>query len=262
MKAVFSIFWHEPAVTSELAARHPGLVPDVIATDPGRGWMLLRELTGKQLGETDAAGWSAGLAAMATLQRAWIGKERELRALGAQDRTLAVLARDLEDASDTATLPAEVRERYIAALPALRQRLEELGRSNLPQTLIHGDLHPWNVMLDGESLHIFDWSDACVSHPFFDLATFLPRVAEEDVRTALLDGYLAHWTDYASLDDLRRLFALAEPLAQVHHATSYVRILEALEPDDRWWFADVPRQLLGKAVEAIEAACRPSGIAP
>jgi hypothetical protein len=46
LKAVFTVFHHEPAVTQTLAREHPDLVPDVLRIDAERGWLLMRELTG------------------------------------------------------------------------------------------------------------------------------------------------------------------------------------------------------------------------
>ncbi|MFY9579632.1 MAG: hypothetical protein WAQ33_09935, partial [Gaiellaceae bacterium] len=47
LKAVFSLFRHEPAVSTALAREHPGDVPDVVVTDTDRGWLLTRELAGR-----------------------------------------------------------------------------------------------------------------------------------------------------------------------------------------------------------------------
>ncbi len=107
-------------------------------------------------------------------------------------------------------------------------------------------------MVDADELRIFDWSDACVSHPLFDLPTFLQRADDEGARPSMLDAYLGAWADLAPLDELRATYELALPLAHVHHAISYLRINEALEPDDRWWFEDEPRRWLVGAVELVE----------
>ena len=69
-------------------------------------------------------------------------------------------------------------------------------------TLVHGDLHPGNVArLDGE-LAYFDWTDACVAHPFFDLHS-LQWQKDEATRAALLDAYLGAWEGVASPERLR-----------------------------------------------------------
>ena len=95
-------------------------------------------------------------------------------------------------------------------------------------------------MVDGDDLRIFDWSDACVSHPLFDLPTFLERCDDAAARERMLDAYLDVWSDTGSPTELRAAFELAQPVACAHHAISYLRITQALEPDDCWWFADAP----------------------
>ncbi len=246
MKAVFSLFHHEPALTRALRAEHPALAPEVLAVDITGGWMLMRELPGIEIGELDVERWSDGLRSAAVVHQHWAGRTDQLFALGAHDRTLPTLATEIGATFEAVGLAVDDR-----TVSRLEQACDELGRGSLPQTLVHGDLHPWNVMADGADLRIFDWSDACVSHPLFDLPTYTRR-ADISARPQLLDAYLGEWSDAASLDELRRTYALAEPLAHVHHAISYLRIHDALEPDDRWWFDDVPRQWLEGAIESLE----------
>ena len=59
----------------------------------------------------------------------------------------------------------------MSSLPQLHDLIGHLAAGPLPETLVHGDFHPWNVQRDGDRLVIFDWSDACWGHPFFDVPT-------------------------------------------------------------------------------------------
>jgi hypothetical protein len=249
LKAAFSIFRHEPAVTRTLASRYPTLVPDVLAVDVPRAWMLMRELPGTQLGDEGVGRWSDAARAIARIHRDWSDRGDDLVALGAQDRALAGLASQIRPAFDAVEIAGDEW-----VLSDLERRCEQLALGPLPQTLVHGDFHPWNVMVDGEELRIFDWSDACVSHPFFDLPTFLERAENEAAREALLQTYLAGWGGVASPEELRATYELSRPLACVHHAISYLRIDDALEPDDRWVFAGSSRRWLAAAVELLERA--------
>jgi hypothetical protein len=249
LKAAFSIFRHEPALTRSLAAQYPMLLPEVLAVDVRRGWMLMRELRGTQMGDDRVERWSDALAAIARIHRDWSDRCDELVALGAQDRTLAGLASEIRPAFDAIEIAADE-----GMASELEQRCEELALGLLPQTLVHGDFHPWNVMVDGEDLRIFDWSDACMSYPLFDLPTFLERAEDESAREALLQAYVAAWGDVASPDELRAAHELSLPLACVHHAISYLRIDDALEPDDRWVFAGAPRRWLAGAGEHLARA--------
>jgi Ser/Thr protein kinase RdoA (MazF antagonist) len=215
--------------------------------------MLMHELSGELLGDTGVESWGEGLRLLARLHRTWVGRDGDLLALGGQDRTLRSLALELAGVLEAVDLPGDERDRLERALPRLREACSALASGPLPQTLVHGDFHPWNLMLGRGELRIFDWSDACVAHPLFDLPTFLERTDDEAAREGLLHAYLEGWADVAPLDELRALAEIAEPLAHVHHAVSYLRILDALEPDDRWYFAGEPRRWLLGAVELVEA---------
>ena len=253
MKAVFSIFGHEPTVTEVLSAQHPTLVPEVVAVDAPLGWMLMHELHGTELGDADVSRWGDGLRAAASIHRAWVGRTTELFTLGAHDRTLETLADDMRTAFESIELPAEARARLERVAPELERLCEELATCAVPETLIHGDLHPWNVMVEGDELRIFDWSDACVAHPMFDLPTFLTRTEDESARVSMCEAYFAEWGELASLRELQSAFALARPLGHLHQAVSYVRINDALEPDDRWIFAGAPEEWLEGAIGLVEA---------
>ena len=259
-KAVFPVFIHEPAMTVALAERDPRLVTTVVAVDGDRGWMLMRALTGSELGDQDVSLWAEGLRAMSCIQHRWLGREADLIELGAVDRRLHTLAGEVAAVAGAVDLDAELRSRFDAAIPAFEVLCETLAEGPLPETLVHGDLHPWNVMRSDDDLRIFDWSDSCVAHPLFDLATFLPRTDDVAARESMREAFLETWGDIAPLGELRALAESAAPLAQIHHAASYLRILDALEPDDRWYFSDMPRSLLATAVDLLDELRRARGI--
>jgi Ser/Thr protein kinase RdoA (MazF antagonist) len=255
-KAVFPIFKHEPVMTAQLTARHPSLTPELLAIDETRGWMLMRELRGSPIGDQDVSRWREGLRAAATIHKAWIGRDAELLSLGVHDRTLQALERDMAAGFGEVDLSPEDRRRLEASLPTFARASAELGAGAVPETLVHGDLHPWNVMAADDGIRIFDWSDSCVSHPFFDLPTYFEHTDDEEARAAQLEAYLAVWSDAAPMGELRTLSAFALPLSLVHHAISYLRILDAVEPSDRWWFDFEPAQRLLRAIDAAEALSR------
>jgi Phosphotransferase enzyme family len=210
-KAAFPLFRHEPLVTSALAREHPGRVTDVLAVEPERGWLVMRELQGDVLGDLDRSRWPEAVPPLREIHVTWSSRSEEILGLGAVNRRL-----------DTLEVP-----------PELSGRLDTLRELGVPETLVHGDFHPWNVVV-GPRLVIADWSDACLSHPLFDLLMF----GSDEDRPPLLEAYGV----------APEVFELAAPLARIHHAISYERILEAMEPSDRWIFAEVPGQLRERAL--------------
>lgn len=65
--------------------------------------------------------------------------------------------------------------RFVDQLPAVRARLA--SDTALPPTVLHGDLHPGNVILRGRSAHprpvLFDWERARVGSPLEDVSSWL-----------------------------------------------------------------------------------------
>jgi len=233
--APLPLFVNEAVVTQRLATRFPGYVPEPVALDPDRGWILFEPF--------DALGWDEPLETrrklfrrFAELQVRSAGDTAASLADGCLDRRLPVLARQVEELlANRRALhrldPGEVRAvRRIA--PRLQEAIRRLDELGLPAALVHGDLHPANAMrLDGEIAY-FDWTDACVAHPFVDLHS-LQWEPEEAIREALLDAYLGPWRAVAGEETLREAVVLSRVATPLHHAVSYATIAASLEPASR-----------------------------
>ena len=120
-------------------------------------------------------------------------------------------------------------------MPAVESACEQLASGPIPQTLMHGDLHGGNIALNDDGYVIFDWTDACISHPFFDLLTIVDNgyvPLEAAYREQLISAYLGEWTarGYGSAEVLRATCDLALKLGPLYHAISYWQIMTACEP--------------------------------
>lgn len=122
-------------------------------------------------------------------------------------------------------LSEEMRIRLRTAVPGLEELCAELAGSPIPSTLVHGDGLAGNVVVADGRYTIFDWTDACIAHPFTDLATYLhmfgPPSTDVAVRDQLRDRHLQGWSDLMPYDDAATLFEGTEPVAAMHHAISY-----------------------------------------
>lgn len=190
---------HEAALLRLLAARRPELVPEPIALDLDRGWILMRD-AGTRLCELVAEEqsldrWLDVLPRYAELQLALAGDVDELLALGVPDLRLGTLPERYERLVDE----LDGDPRYRAAIPRVRELAAELGEYGLPETIQHDDLHDRNVFVGADGgYRIVDWGDAVVSHPFFTLSVTLEGViqwglddVEGSVETApFRDAYL------------------------------------------------------------------------
>src|SRR5262249_15353936 len=178
----------------------------------------------------------------------------ELLRIGCVDRRLERLAGQLNGLlTDTAALTglsAHECERLPSLVPHLQRLCTRLARGPVPQTLVHGDLYMKNVASNAGQYQFFDWSDACVTHPFFDMMTIY---TERDPRVylALRDTYLTLWTDYAPMAQLLEAWELAAPLSYLHQAISYQHIVPGLEPAARAEFRSAVPYYVHQALQAI-----------
>lgn len=231
------LFANEAVLLSALDARFPGYVPRPVAIDPDRVWMLTRD-AGPALGERHDIGlWETAIRVHARHQRELADRPDVILNMGCLDRRLDRLAAAIEDlmadGAAMAFLEPPDRERFRVSLPTIRALIAEVAAFGIPDTFIHGDLHPWNIGLQEGRPVFFDWTDACFAHPFFDLASFLASTRglkdEPDARERLKSAYLDEWPDVAPRDALERCADACETLAMAHQAVSYQHMLPWLE---------------------------------
>lgn len=249
-KAVPAFFPTEVGVTAALAVRFPGRLPRVAAVDLERRWMLTYAYEGGLLeDELDVERWEEAFRSYADMQVRLAGSVDDLLAAGCNDRRPAVMFAQFEQLlADDAFLSTALRPDEIVRLRALLPELKDLSArleaTGIPYTLEHGDLNCRNV---SRSLCFFDWSDACIAHPFFSLWYFLGSAKDASVgRTVGLEerltaAYLAPWAEFATPAALRAGVGAASRLANVHYALSYYCYIEPLS-DESW--ADVVAEYL------------------
>jgi Phosphotransferase enzyme family len=255
--ADFPLFVDEGRVMRGLAQRSRH-VPRPLAVDSTRRWMLLDDVG-------PVVGWDAPLEERELVHRLFArvqvestARVGELFALGCIDRRPEWLARQAtellaDDASLAGLETAEVA-RLRSLAPALVAMCERLAAGPVPDALVHGDLHLSNVARrDGDYL-FFDWTDACVTHPFLDLIDVF-REEDAAARDALRDAYLSAWADFAARPELLRVWELAAPLAALNQAVSYRVIGASVEPGTteqlEWALPYWLRLVLGADIEAL-----------
>jgi hypothetical protein len=242
VKSVPLMFGHEPALTLALATEHPGLVSDVLVADPARRHLVMRAFGGAPLGSEEPARWSDGLTALAAIQQSWSERRDEARRIGVEDRSLAALDGEIDsivtDEGASPELAPGARERLVASLPRLHELLERLAAGPVPETLVHGDFHPWNVQRDGDRLVIFDWSDACWGHPFFDIPTVTSRTDDPTARETLREAVVAAWSAVGDRASVREALAWSEPLTELHLSITWRRLQGLFEADGAYPFVD------------------------
>ncbi len=238
-KAVVSVHAFEPALTALLAKLQPGRVPDVVATDLERGWMLMHE-GGTRLRElvespADLHHWETLLPEYARLQIETAPRAETMLAFGVPDERLSVLPQHLEGllAARPPGLTPEEERRLIEALPRVEAMCAELASAGIPETIQHDDLHDGQVFVRDGRYRVFDWGDSCVSHPFHSLTVTLraiawklglPPGAPELLR--LRDAYLEPFGPYREAVDV------AYWTGTVARALAWHRMVSARAPED------------------------------
>jgi Phosphotransferase enzyme family len=235
----------EAGLLAILERVHPGHVPELIAHDPARGWILMRD-GGDRLREVvDLARWEALLPGYAELQLALAPHVDELLASGVPDERLAVLPAHFEAVLDDREaclagdegLTPEEHDAVRGLLPEFTRRCEELAAFGLPETIQHDDLHDGNVFArDGRYL-FFDWGDSCVSHPFHSLVVILRAIAYKHELPPggpdllrLRDAYLEPFGRSAELAEAAEL---AWFTGTAGRAVNWYRMLYSRDPEFR-----------------------------
>lgn len=235
-KAACDHFRAEPAITAVIARHVAAAVPELIAVDPVRGWMLMWALP--DLGDERNPRLAPEVArTMASIQLVLSDHLDELAGAGTPDRTLgptlAGLLEVVEDSLELDQLDASERRTAVAMLPWLTDRITALAEAGLPWSLGHGDLHLGNVAAAGDHLVIFDWTDAAVTFPVLD-AALLARSAGDEVAPAVRAAYAAVWRQAGLGAEVDAGLAMAPLVNTAYQAVTYEAIYRAQEPRTRW----------------------------
>lgn len=259
-------FRAEATITRALAARTPGWVPEVIDVEPDEGWLLMADIGNHQLGWDPEATWTEGFRRLGEIQRAWVGHLDELVEAGGQHRPLAGLTAAVPGLLDVDGLGARLEpallERWSAALPRLVDACRELEDIDLPDALIHGDAHPWNIAVTERGPVVFDWSDGAAGPSFVDVAVLLRRPKDLAHRRVLRDAYLEPWAGVAPRDRLERAAELAMTVGALYQVVTYNRLLPALPPEDRLVYGGADAHWVLRALDGIELGLDTVSIPP
>jgi len=203
----------EVALTAALAARWPDRVPEVVAADTGRSWLLLRDGGVRIADSDDYDAYARGLELYGELQVGEIAHVEELIGIGLRDLRLPVVVDAFEPFFERDHgLRADEVARLAALAPRYRELCSELAALGLPASIQHDDLHQWNVFVRGERVALYDWGDSSVGFPLW--SWLKPFFAVSNVHRdpePLRAGYLAAWGELASEPELRRALQLAVP---------------------------------------------------
>jgi hypothetical protein len=241
---------YEVRLTALLAGLRPHDVPEIIAVDGERGWMLMRD-GGVRLRERgdELEAWRTVLPAYAELQLATAPHVERLVGIGVPDERLEGLPIRLRALLDDDQylmlgepdgLTIAERERLVAMLPEIGSICRELAGAGLPATIQHDDLHGGAVLVRDDRYRVFDWGDACVSHPFHSLTVLLRATAWKlglepggAELIGMRDAYLEAFEGFGSRDELVLVAGIAYRTGTLARALAWQRYLSGLPPQER-----------------------------
>ncbi len=249
-KAVPPFMAQEAVVIREISRQYPELTPPPFATDDERGWTLMPDFGGDSLMLTpDISRLEEASRLFARMQVEQVEHVDDWLARGVPDRCLHRMVQLIDPLIMMSTqllagAPPGLSEEEVEGLHALPMKMKllcaKLASYDVPHTLIHGDLGG-NILVNGDRYIFFDWTDVCISHPFFEMATIIDTVLDAsiiqdqtDTRTRLRDAYLEPWTAYEPMERLVEAFELTKALGSLHQAMSYMWILMNSAEDARW----------------------------
>ena len=269
-KATASETKYEIPLTQKLAEWFPKDMPELIAVDIARGWMIMRD-GGEQLRASirptqNIKPWEPVITRYAELQIGLSGHVDEILALGIPDHRLASLPPLYSQLLTDEKSLMIGQEKGLTAdefqkLQNLKSRFEqictELAAFGIPESLNHGDFHDGNVLIKDGRITFFDWGDADVTHPFVSLRTFFVSIemalelddyAFTAKMAALLERYLEPFHKYASEDDLHEAYALSKPVASIVKTLAWhqgiIRMNESMREEFAWIVPELLKEFL------------------
>ena len=239
----------EPALTVELARLRPRWIPELVAFDPLRGWMLTRD-AGERLREAidgDLTRWEEALPRYAELQLDAAPLAGRFLELGVPDERLAGLPGRFESLlrdraavmlDEPEGLMGDEHDLLVGSVPEVERLCRELAAFGIPETIQHDDLHDGNVFVRDGDYVFFDWGDSCVTHPFHTLTVTLRAIAWkhrlEPGDAALLrlrDAYLEPFGRLGARGELVAAADLAIRTGTIARALAWHRSLQSVAPE-------------------------------
>jgi len=236
LKHVPHFFDHEPTVLRWIAENvaesgEDQRVPRVLGSLGGR--MLLDHVVGDDLYDAGPEIRDAIAADMHGIQVVAADHTADLLGAGVPDRRPTNLTADI---ARVVTEHGGADARLDALVTGIDDRLAKVASCGLPDTLVHGDLHPGNVRSDGRSRTLIDWGDSFIGHPAFDILRLTEELDEPDANH-LIDTWAARWRAAAPGCDPYLAVELMRPVAALRNAAVYAHFLDNIEPAEHPYHA-------------------------
>ena len=233
--AFLPLFSNESELCHKLAELMPEYVPNTILSCHNRQWMITHDFGGGLPENSSSSVWAEAFKSFSQLQIKSIKHIDELSNSGCLVRSIDELPELLQQAFTDQQVISQLPDMLVSQrqliVSNVSRAIEKLNSFNLPKTLVHGDLHIENIAKPDEKFIFFDWSDACISHPFID-GTYIYRMPESEDKQTIINAYLSAWTYIADMDELLDAWKYGELVCYAHQAISYASMVKSLSKLD------------------------------
>jgi Phosphotransferase enzyme family len=245
----------EGGIIRRVAKADPGVVPAVLAHDAGRRALLMEDVPGEdQFGASDEAVLEAMVRRWVAVQTAITDDVEHALAIGARDLRRSALLAQAEDLISRTEVRGALDDADLEAVKSLVEdlprRLHDVASCGLPDTVLHGDMHPGNWRRQGDRLTLLDWGDAAVGNPMLDQRAFVERLADPGLRHRIAQLWAGLWREAVPDSDPERAAYLLGPVADLAAAATYQRFLDHIEATERVYHQQDPADRLRAAVRA------------
>jgi len=217
---------HEFHVTRQLAALCTEFVPaQIAAREDWNAWLMAD--AGEPFDSLDLPALEQAVFSMAGLQKRTLEWTSQFLAAGAFDQRIGTLQTHLPELMDylreamarqTSTKVPQLDKQRIGELQtALRNACFRMESLEIPDTLVHNDVNPGNILFKGTRCAFTDWCESGVGNPFlgFEYLCLLQPSGREDWRPRLAEVYRQCWLDCLGVSRVDDAFALAPLLAML-----------------------------------------------
>lgn len=282
-KAAFDQPPNETALTLALSERWPDRVPQPLAADAEKNWMLHPQFDKARSGEMLTEDYSSALRSLAGLQIDSVRDLERWRQLGCADRGAGAIDEFLANPGPLIPvltrgehpLDEEHLGRFMNEAESLRGLNRQLADHGIPDTLVHVDAGPANLYRKPDGFWILDWSAAMIGHPFVSLVWFIESLGRELVSQeggqtlgsasraklrSYIETYLEPFQAHGSGERLLDALKLAWRVDNAHQLLRWSEFLQRLEPGSRSFRrVELSIQLMGRIWAANNGSGKPAG---
>jgi hypothetical protein len=228
LKAVASPNLHEFQITTGLSKLCPGFLPRLLCSRTDWNAWVTEEFGTSLHSNLSLPNALLAVDTLACLQVALANQTETLLGLGCGDQRLSHLASKVDDvisflddamSKQTSTKVAPMsQERLKRTGVAVREACEKMQGLGIPDSIMHNDLSPGSILIQGSQCVFTDWCEAYCGNPFLTFELFCIHVERwtndsPNWLPLMRDHYSRGWASTLSTTTVKKAFSLSKVIA-------------------------------------------------